>query len=329
MLKRAGLVLAGLLVALAFGEWVARWSGRAPEMTLITAGRFRLSPNPAIGYEPAPNFEHHGEKRLYFEFQGRSNNLGFRDRDHTLEKEPAVVRLVVLGDSLTMGLFVDRTDAVFTSVLEQSLAGRGKRVEVMNFGVSGYNTRQEVAMLIEKGLFYRPDVVVLAYCLNDVEEMNGGIMTKLRVEKKEHGGIERSMLSPWLARSALYRVVYSQWLSASAEKERKEQRMLLKQDTVESSLRLLRETAERNKFRVLVAAFPPRENRRSPERLRRITDLCASNGFEYLDLQPIFDERAARTGEKLMHDGWHPTTAGHRCAGEAIADGLVRRGLVP
>ena len=329
MLKRMILAAASLPAALLLGELAARWSGRAPEMTLITAGRFRLSSNPAIGYEPVPYFEHHGDKEEYFEFQGRSNNLGFRDRDHARQKEPGACRILVLGDSLTMGLYIERTEDVFTSVLERTLAERGRRAEVLNFGVSGYNTRQEVATLIEKGLEYEPDVVVLAYCLNDVEEMNGGIMTRLRVEKKERGGIERSMLPPWLARSALYRLVYNRWLSASAEKERKDLRMKLKQDTVEPSLRLLRETAAERGFKTVVAVFPPREDRRSPERLRRITELCASNGFACLDLQPVFDGQAAVSGENLMHDGWHPSVAGHLFAGRALAEYLMGNRLVP
>ena len=329
MLKRIILAAAGLAAALLLGERVARWSGRAPEMTLITAGRFRLSSNPDIGYELVPYFENNGKKQLYFEFQGRSNHLGFRDRDHALQKDPGTCRLLVLGDSLTMGLYIDRTEDVFTSVLERTLTERGKRVEVLNFGVSGYNTQQEVATLVEKGLAYAPDVVILAYCLNDVEEMNGGVMTKLRVEKKERGGIDQSMLSPWLARSALYRLIYSRWWSASAEKERKARRMKLKQDTVEPSLRLLRKTADRYGFKTVVAVFPPRENRRSPERRQRITELCAANGFACFDLQPVFDERAGTAGENLMHDGWHPSVAGHQCAGQALADYLVRHNLVP
>ena len=42
-------------------------------------------------------------------------------------------------------------------------------VEVLSFGVPGYNLDQEIETLRSRALVYQPDVVIVAFCLNDLE----------------------------------------------------------------------------------------------------------------------------------------------------------------
>ena len=58
-------------------------------------------------------------------------------------------------------------------------------LEVLNFGVPGYDTLQEVSLLEIRGLEYHPDLVVVGYCLNDVSIASVSLehiqrMTRLR-----------------------------------------------------------------------------------------------------------------------------------------------------
>ena len=62
---------------------------------------------------------------------------------------------------------IERTAEAFPAQLEQLLKQQGVAAEVLSFAVSGYNTRQEVATLAGRGLAFHPDLVLLAYCLND------------------------------------------------------------------------------------------------------------------------------------------------------------------
>jgi hypothetical protein len=64
-------------------------------------------------------------------------------------------------------------ELTFWSLLERQLQGckvfPGKQVEVVNFGVSGYGTAQELLTLQQKVWDYSPDVVVLAFTTyNDI-----------------------------------------------------------------------------------------------------------------------------------------------------------------
>jgi hypothetical protein len=102
----------------------------------------------------------------------RINSEGLRDREHTRIKPAGTVRIAVLGDSFTEAMHVPM-EQTFWSLLEHKLqecnAFPGKTVEVINFGVSGYGTAQELMTLRQKVWDYSPDLVVLAFTtLNDI-----------------------------------------------------------------------------------------------------------------------------------------------------------------
>jgi lysophospholipase L1-like esterase len=100
------------------------------------------------------------------------NADGMRDRAHSLAKPPDTLRIAVLGDSYAEAFQVPAQEA-FWSVLERELGScpalAERSVEVLNFGVAGYGTAQELLMLRERAWRYQPDVVVLAFVTgNDV-----------------------------------------------------------------------------------------------------------------------------------------------------------------
>lgn len=109
-----------------------------------------------------------GAEGLY-RAEGRSwisvNSGGLRDRPHEIAKPAGVYRVAVLGDSMAEALQVPR-EQNFCSLMEQRLrncaALGGKQPEVLNFGVSGYGTGQELIMLRERVWQYQPDFVLLA-----------------------------------------------------------------------------------------------------------------------------------------------------------------------
>ncbi len=95
----------------------------------------------------------------------RINDAGLRDRDHSRSKPPDTLRIAVLGDSYAEAVQVPMETA-FWSVIERELRGcvalAGREPEVINFGVSGYGTAQELIMLRRRVWDYSPDVVILA-----------------------------------------------------------------------------------------------------------------------------------------------------------------------
>lgn len=102
----------------------------------------------------------------------RINSAGFRDVEHSVPKPPHTVRIAVLGDSFAEAMQVP-LESTFWSVLERELSLKKTfgtdRVEVLNFGVSGYGTAQELQALRNHVWPYSPDIVLLAFLAgNDV-----------------------------------------------------------------------------------------------------------------------------------------------------------------
>jgi hypothetical protein len=102
------------------------------------------------------------------------NAFGMRDVDISVEKPSGVYRIMVLGDSTTLGWgvrFEDTTAKLLEKDLGETNRGSSRRVEVLNAGVGNYNTVQEVAWYRRRGRRFGPDLVVLVYFINDAEPL--------------------------------------------------------------------------------------------------------------------------------------------------------------
>jgi predicted DNA-binding transcriptional regulator AlpA len=107
------------------------------------------------------------------------NRWGYRGSQWTLTKPPHTLRIAVIGDSFTEAQQApdDKTfEAVAQRLLNQriNLFARGRYawvrdVQVMNFGIDGYGTAQELLTLERSAWRFSPDMVVLAFFAgNDV-----------------------------------------------------------------------------------------------------------------------------------------------------------------
>lgn len=327
-----GLLLAGLALSLFLCEVLVRLAGVAPDVVMIRRGRFQLAANPRIGWEPAPGIDYRGNSLDFYDYRGAGNSLGYRDYEHPLEKQQGAYRILVLGDSIGAGLYIQDRAQVFPAILESLLLKEGVPAEVINLSVSGYNTRQEVEILRERGLRYDPDLVILAYCLNDVALDDGGIMEALLDLEADSPGIPRARVTErWLLRSALYRFLsYVALAPGSTESSRRRDRYrrAISEDTSEEALRDLGELQRENGFQVLVALFPELRNLADygyMERHERVARLSGEIGFRHLDLLETFKFCEAMTDGEIGFDRYHPTPDGHLCAADAISAFILER----
>jgi len=161
-LTHFSLVLGGMGAAVLILEVTLRLGG-------ISYPYFYI-PDTVTGHAHKPNAE--GWWRKEGQAYIRINSAGLRDREHTKRKPSGTLRIAVLGDSYTEALQVPR-EQTFWAVLEQELqqchALAGRQVEVINFGVSGFGTAQELLILRQRVWDYSPDLVILAFLTgNDV-----------------------------------------------------------------------------------------------------------------------------------------------------------------
>jgi lysophospholipase L1-like esterase len=98
------------------------------------------------------------------------NAEGLRDRDYPQEKPQDTYRILLLGDSITYGVSVP-WEYTYAKRLERLLNTRHQSLhfEVINAGVPGWNIVFEKEFLKTRGLAYKPDMVMIGFCLNDAE----------------------------------------------------------------------------------------------------------------------------------------------------------------
>ena len=120
----------------------------------------RASADPGLKYELTP-----GANGGLADHDIKINSQGFRGPEPS--SIPSGKRVIVLGDSIAFGNFILSEDT-FSSQLQQRLYSAKQDVEILNFGVGGYDILQEVSHLEIRGLKYHPDLVVVTYCLNDI-----------------------------------------------------------------------------------------------------------------------------------------------------------------
>ena len=108
--------------------------------------------------------------RWRFSPSGGRNSLGLRNRE-VEPKKPGTYRILFLGDSLTWS-GETTSGELYTEILEKRLNARSPNrpgtLEIINAGIPGYTTYQELEFLKIYGLDMQPDLVVLGFGFNDV-----------------------------------------------------------------------------------------------------------------------------------------------------------------
>ncbi len=97
-------------------------------------------------------------------------------------------RVLVLGDSLVWGELLPR-EAALPAALDRAL---GPGHEVLNLGVTGYDTAQELGWYLRTGRPLQPDVVVLVFCLNDLFVQSGPFQIHADAEARAAWAAERA-----------------------------------------------------------------------------------------------------------------------------------------
>jgi lysophospholipase L1-like esterase len=127
--------------------------------------------------EPIPMFVKSENEKLVYELNTHHegiNSFGMRDQEIDMNEIKDLYKIAVIGDSHAYSIKAKTTEETFPYQIEQHINQRmGRRlVKVLNFGVPGYNTAQELEVLESKVLMFRPDMIILQYCINDTHVCN-------------------------------------------------------------------------------------------------------------------------------------------------------------
>jgi len=178
-----------------------------------------LQRDPEIGWVMIP------KKHITWRHEGYSttqvNSAGMVEREFPLEKEKNTLRIAVIGDSYVEALQVPR-EQNFCRLIEKTFskdaAASGKKIEVLNFGISAYNTAQLYMRLKNLARKYNPDIVIVAESVDATRYLSpdGGGFFRARptftLNDKNELVADYSRQEAWLQSPEGVRVRSTAWL---------------------------------------------------------------------------------------------------------------------
>ena len=158
MMRNSFLFFGSSLLFLILAEFLISFAGLLPNETRWYEMDARL------GWRHRANVR--GEQNTEGGSTVRTTGLGLRGGEVSRTPRPDAYRIAVLGDSFVESFEVSEEDS-FLSIAERELQNcarlGNRRAEVLNFGVRGYGTPQELLVLTGELPSYQPDVVVLGF----------------------------------------------------------------------------------------------------------------------------------------------------------------------
>lgn len=238
----------------------------------------------------------------------RTNSCGMRGPEISLVKPKDTFRIVLLGDSFAFGWGVEE-EKIFARVMERVLnekhAGR-LRFEVLNLGVPGYSTFQEVARFKELGLDFDPDAVLVYFVQNDFgfpfyvpdTQRTGGLLSAVSFAKLS-------------------------WRRADPAIEKQKQ-TLVRSDP-NASIKELSELCDSRGIKLSIAFNPRSEWKEDRRRLPVLREKPHIRSFGLSrEIARLISERKLETKELQLPDDPHPSAAKHQLLGELLASHFIQ-----
>jgi lysophospholipase L1-like esterase len=350
LLVNLSLALVSFISPFAIGEAYLRFVGYEGLRGLDEGRKTVIQPssNPDIGYELVP-----GAKAYVWDANVEINASGYRGPISTPGKHSGY-RVIAIGDSITFGELLP-VESTYPYQLREILKERAAGYDVINFGVSGYDTLQEVSHLEHRGVVYKPDLVVVGFCLNDVgvasknleyitltQRFHASLIYRLRLARLIANRIDWIRIGRWMNEKNQPDTFLRDYKSriAPIAKEEHILRGLMQASPevypsvwyknehrigrLRYSFERLSDLAERELFSVVVVIFPRliEESGDYPHKIpHKIVTMEAKRvGFDVLDVTHDFMNIGMRDLRIKETDHVHPSAVGHR----VVAEQLVR-----
>lgn len=256
-------------------------------------------------------------------------------------KKENTFRIVVIGDSYTFGIGVERNET-YTYFLEKKLNQDKNKLnyEVLNFGIPGYDLTQINSLFQEQVPYFNPDLVIYGYYINDPETVDYAEKNKETI--KLIYGLKRAPYllehpyNNWLLENlAVYKFVNLRLSSIiqRIEPEYEPKIYLLSEKESTNALDQMIKTCNKNSIPFYILKIP--------EILEKIKDpfidpLITKNNIKHLDLEPKLKEYEPEEillGNKTKVTPYDRTARyfskeGHQIVAEMIYQDLKKQGII-
>jgi hypothetical protein len=260
------------------------------------------------------------------------NNHGHRGPDFEVPKPPGIYRVLVLGDSFTLGEGV-RLEHTFVHRLQDLVRDRvSATIEVLNIGVSAWSTNTETIYLEKRALGFEPDLVVLVFVPNDANyAAKLDLFEDYRDRYEAPSFLRHSYVASFVYMTVNREIAGRKYIENKAIAAVSLKSAKYKWKKTLGELVRAKRLAAANGSRFAVVMFPFMYRLSDDYPLWRLHALvenaCRENQIPYVDLPESFK------GQDYI-DLWvhpsdqHPNQHAHEIAARAIADFLIEEGLL-
>lgn len=282
-----------------------------------------LRPSALLGYEIIPNCRNN--------LPVPSNSHGLIGREYKLIKDKDTFRILLLGDSVVW-------DDLLRQYLEKKLnsappPGLGSRFEIWNASCPSYDLRRYYVYLRHRGLYYGPDMVIIALFMNDAC-LNINLYYKDKDGNREYyfpiPEISRKCnVSPFLMKhSYLYRFVILSIDSYLAGRKMDGDKPKIKADAI-NYLRMIKDICADKKIGLLVVVFPYLKPLDEYDNGQILEYRAISEALQELEIIHInlYDDLSVKNLHNLRNSGKdeiHPGPEGHAIISEVVYDFLLK-----
>jgi peptidoglycan/LPS O-acetylase OafA/YrhL len=336
----------------------------APQEVLGWGERPSLQPDPTLGWRLKPSQEIRLRWESY-DYRVSSNSLGFPGPEYPVEKGSHTFRILTTGDAFTSAEGVDTAQA-WPRLLEAELGAvaPGRKVEVLNFAITGYGPNQYATIIKEYAPTYRPDLIIVGFYVNEyqdvlwsAEEFRQSIGFGLPAQDGLYSIIRLSHLQQWIrlqVREPMVELLrgkprpHGYFLGGFQALERGEaesDKMGIR--LVTERLQEIKEVADTIGARVILLMIPAPAQVCGPDRLayyprhvdltdagrfdlekpQRLTrEIAGSLGLGYYDLRPALGSQGNACPYQPRNMHW--TATGHRLVADYLAGALAADGYL-
>ncbi len=269
------------------------------------------------------------------------NSAGIRGPEYTRAKPPGTWRIAFIGDSVTYGLHVEGKQT-FAHLLEEQCNRRGAGpVEILNFGVPGYNPFQEYEMLKTRAGAYHPDLVVMVFSTDDVETspvvMNiGGEPALFRNQFEDNRLLNNALHWTIFRHSHLYRLLYKSAALSFVPAGNRFDDVYVQPRVEWENVRRVAQWCREHQTRFLLVLSPYlspyepeggtaaelRDMQRYDEAFDVIRQLARQDRLDVVDLGPLYKQHSGQMKIRRI-DHEHLNPEGHRLVAEYLLPRVI------
>ena len=275
-----------------------------------------------------------GPGSLKFNLNIPRNQDGMRDRDFEIKKSADTIRIAAIGDSFTYGWGVENTDKVYPKLLEKKLNNLSDiNYEVLNFGLPDSDTEDELLIIKEKALKYNPDIIILGYYINDLENIDQQNIEKdFYIEIPYIGFILRNSFylyyffetrSNYLVERYILKDPYSKIIQKRFDSK-------INKNHSKTLFKELKAISKKNEIPVLIVSFPAIHMLDDYYLLNAnkfINEIADENDFYFVDMFDVYKNYDESELIVSIYDR-HPNEFGHELAADAILNELIDKGVI-